>query len=254
VGVGIAAVAAAGAVAVLTGPRPRRGRAAVLVGLVVTAAAFTLSTAVTRTELHGLDGAKEQRYVHVLVALAIPVVAAGIEWMQRRSAWLGALGVGVLALGVPSNVDALDEEVPPNTLAAYVRSDALAGANPDRVLHPLLPLLVGDLQDAATNPGEWADVPVTPGEQLQADLFLAVEQRDGPPGGESCSVVPELRLTTTAGLEIPFAGTVTVVARDGDVQTAAVPYAAADGDQLLITAALDLTVAAVAEGSGVLRC
>ena len=68
--------------------------------------------------------------------------------------------------GCPATSTALDENVPPNTVAPYVRSEHLATADGDRMLHPLMPVPVALLQDAARNPSAWADVEIAPGRQL----------------------------------------------------------------------------------------
>jgi hypothetical protein len=254
--VGVAALAAVGVASVATGARPRRDRAAVLVGLAVTAAAFVATTSVTRAVPHGLDGADEQRYVHIMVALALPLVAAGIERLHQSSSLLAVAGVAVLAVGVPGNVDALDDDVPPNTIAAYTRSPALDAADPDRVLHPLIPIPVRDLQDAATNPGEWADAEVPRRDQLLADMLLAVEL--APLGDdvdvEACELVPGRTLALRPGDPVPFVGDVDVTAVDGEVSAGPLPWSAHEGGALVATMPIVVRVDGREPGAGLLRC
>jgi hypothetical protein len=234
--------------------RARLDRAAVLLGLVTTGAVFAVTSGVTRAVMHGPDGALEQRYVHILAALGLPVAAAGIERLARSSTWWTLPAFGVLALGVPGNVRALAEDVPPNTIAAYARSEQLASADGDRVLHPLVPIPVSLLQDAARNPSEWADVEISPAEQLQADLFLTLGQRDRPGGVGGCEVLASTSLRTEAGEPIDFVGEVDIVATDGAVSVGPIPYAERDGGALVPSGSLDLTIAGRSPGSGVLDC
>ena len=234
--------------------RARLDRAAVLLGLVTTAVVFAVTSGVVRAEMHGLEGALEQRYVHVLAALSLPIVAAGIERFAGLSPWWTVPAFGVLALGVPGNVRALAEDVPPNVIAPYARSEHLAWADPDRFLHPLVELPVSLLQDAARNPSEWADVDIAPDAQLQADLFLTLGQRDRTGGDEGCEVLPTTSLRTQAGEDIDFVGDIGITAQNDVVAVGPLPYAESDGGTLVPSSSLDITIEARTPGSGVLDC
>jgi hypothetical protein len=252
--VAIAALGALGAVVALAAIRARRDRAAIVLGLLVATGTLVLTTGVTRAEMHGLAGALEQRYVHLLVALLLPVVALGIERLAERSVWLTVPALAVLAVGIPDNVDALADGVPPNTIAPYARSEFLAAADPDRPLHPLIPIPVRLLQDAATNPSEWADVDISPQDQQLADLFLVFEQRDGTGSDDGCRVVTPRTVRTTPGEPIRITGDVGIVLTRRGVATGSVPFSAEYGDELVPSGAVDVTVEALAPGSGVLDC
>lgn len=256
VAVAVGALVLLGAGAVLAawrrgGPGPARGRAAVLVGLLATATAFTLVTGVSRAGLFGLTP-QEQRYVHVLAALALPIAAAGLEVLARRSTWWAVPGLGLLALGVPSNVRALAEDVPPNALAPFIRSEHLAAADPARVLHVALPVPIDLLQDAAGNPA-W-EVDVAPDIQLRADVTVAIAQVDRKATTDGCTVVPTASLRTEPGEAIPFVGLVGVTATDGELTSPPVLYYDPNGGHLVPSSSLDVTVSGQRPGDGVLAC
>lgn len=234
--------------------RARLDRAAVLLGLCATVATFAVSSGVTRAVMHGPEGALEARYVHVLAALALPVVAVGVERFARSSPWWTVPAFAALAVGVPGNVRALAEDVPPNSIAAYARSEHLASADGARELHPLVPIPISLLQDAARNPSEWAAVDVTPAEQLLADLFLTLDQQERPAVADACTVLAATDVQTSAGEPIDFVGDIEVVATDGPVTTGRVPYLGRDGGRLLPSSSLDITIEARTPGSGVLDC
>jgi hypothetical protein len=254
VGVAFAALALLGTVTTVQGSRRDRDRLAVLIGLATVAGTFALSSGITRAVLHGPEGALEQRYVHVLVALALPLAAVGIDRLAQISLLWTVPGLAVLAVGIPSNVRALAEGVPPNSLAAYVRSEQLAAADGDRVLHPLIRVPVSLLQDAARNPSAWDDVEIPPGAQLQADLLLALGQRARDGGTDGCEVVAERSFRLTPGEPVDFVGNINVSAIDDGIDVRPVPYAETDGGTLVPSGSLDVTIEALSPGSGVLDC
>ena len=111
------------------------------------------------------------------------------------------------------------------------------------------------LQDAARNPSAWNDVEIPPGPQLQADLLLALGQRQREGGAEGCEIVPERSLRLAAGEPVDFVGNINVVATAAASRCyRPIPYAEADGGTLVPTGSLDVTIEARSPGSGVLDC
>ena len=253
-GVAFAALVLLGVLTTLQASRRHRDRLAVLIGLATVAGSFALSSGITRAALHGPEGALEQRYVHVLVALALPLAAVGIDRLAQMSVLWTVPALAVLALGLPSNVRALAEGVPPNSLAAFARSEQLADADGDRVLHPLIRIPVSLLQDAARNPSAWDDVEIAPDAQLQADLLLTLGQRERERDTDGCEVVAERSFRLTPGEPVDFVGNINVAAIDDGIDVRPVPYAEADGGTLVPSGSLDVTIEALTPGSGVLDC
>jgi hypothetical protein len=73
--------------------------AALLVGVV----AFLVLAGYDRGAI-GSSFARSSRYLHILGALLIPVLAVAIDALVRRSKTVGTIALGVLLIGVPGNV------------------------------------------------------------------------------------------------------------------------------------------------------
>jgi hypothetical protein len=81
-------------------------RAAAPAALAVGALAFLLLTGLVRASMFGPENARASRFVYLVAALALPVLALAAESLVTRSRALLPLMLGLLIVGVPGNIDA----------------------------------------------------------------------------------------------------------------------------------------------------
>jgi hypothetical protein len=197
---------------------------AIVAALVVASVAFALLTAVGRAQGFGVGYAASDRYIYVVAALWLPIVALGAEVLARRWVGLGAIPLVLLLIGMPDNVDLLRQ---PDALslgardgvAAIARSPLLEQLPSDTRLlgPPLAPEFAptaGFLRTAVADGRlpEMHDLSVQ--ERLVADRVVAVGHT-GARSTASCPTRAKVDLRADRGTRITFSGTVMVSARDG---------------------------------------
>jgi hypothetical protein len=237
--VGVAAVGLAAAVL-----RARRaGRwadAALPLGLAVGWAAFAALTAAARANI-GLtaDTHDSGRYLHVGVALLLPLVAAGAEVLARRRVLLGAAVLVPLATGFPGNVDKLTHTEPflrgdPGLVFAMAHSPFV-----DEVPPGTTPPMFGPFDGPLTT--QWlarqaaaGNIPepegTDPVRDLNATNWLVLAQAAGPDGQPDCpQLSAPLAATLRSGDQIRFTGAVTVSVTDGEQASYPRPFISREG-------------------------
>jgi hypothetical protein len=86
------------------GDRPQlRARVAMPLALIVGAFVFLISTAATRAFI-GARFALSSRYLYILAAFAVPVLAMAADAIMRRRRIVGLVVLAVLLIGVPHNI------------------------------------------------------------------------------------------------------------------------------------------------------
>ena len=200
--------------------------AAVPAGLCVAWLAFAGMTAVGRAEVvltAGSYGAS--RYAHVGAALLLPVAALGAERLARRHALLGAVALVPLAIGLPGNLDHLE-----NTPGAFtVGKDAVLAIaeSPylDEVPADTRPLVMGAIDVPLTT--GWLSRQVDAGRvprlddanpvhDLTATSWIVLTQDATPDDGAGCPPLSaNVPVTLQRGDRLRFAGAVSVAVTDG---------------------------------------
>lgn len=262
VGVAIGVVIAIGiAQAVRAAASDRHGAVpAVVAALLVGSVAFAVLTAVGRSDLGGVQTAAQTatspRYIYVVAALLMPVLALGGEFLARYWIVLGALPLVLLAGGLPDNVDLLRHPDPlgggEELVLAVAHSPLLEqfSANTRLFALPLaLPLAptaaptAGFLRNAVAD-GR-APRPEHPSEQLRldADAYLALHQtgaRDGP----VCRAAPDTTsIDADRGTRITFSGPIQISARRGTTTSHPTSFDSTRGNVVEVRAGpIDLVV------------
>ena len=228
IGALLVGVAAIGLATALLRAR-RSGRwadAALPLGLAVGWAAFAALTAAARANV-GLtaDTHDAGRYLHVGIALLLPLVAAGAEALARRQVLLGAVALVPLAIGLPGNVDKLTHTEPflrgdPQLVFAMAHSPSVGDVAPDTT-----PPMFGPFDGPLTT--RWlarqaaaGRIPEPDGADPVRDLtainWLVLAQAAGPGSQPDCPrLTAPLAATLRSGDQIRFTGTVTVTVTDG---------------------------------------
>ena len=208
-------------------PTDRWARLAPIGGVVVALAAWVLLTATQRrTTVLGMEGAKESRYVYVVVALLVPLIALAVEAAARHGALVVA-PLAVLAVGVPGNLRLLDDDgVEYDMVWALIGSEHLDAAPDDRDL-PFA--TIAQLKGLASvfDPPRAVD----PSIQLFADGFLALHQEPGD-APDDCPTVALVRADLAPGTSVGLRGLVEVRVVSGDERSPVFPLDAAAGDRL----------------------
>jgi hypothetical protein len=225
VALALALVAAVGIVAAVQSARVNIHAAppAIVVALVTASLAFAALTAVGRAQGFGVAYAASDRYIYVVAALCLPIVALGAEVLADRWLLLGAIPLVLLLIGLPDNIDLLRHPDPltlgtRNGVVAVARSPLLAQLPPGTRLFsiPLAPDFAptaGFLRDAAAD-GKLPDHDPSNQERLTADRTIAIDQA-GPPGSGPCPATrPKVEVRARRGTRIVFSGTVLVATRN----------------------------------------
>jgi hypothetical protein len=223
--IGLAAVGLAAAVL-----RARRAgawaEAALPLGLAVGWAAFAALTAAARANI-GLtaDTYDSGRYLHVGIALLLPLVAAGAEVLARRQVLVGVAALIPLAIGFPRNVDKLAHTEPflrgrPQVVFAMAHSPLVDEVPPDTT-----PPMFGPFDGPLT--ASWlahqaaaGRIPEPTGSDRVRDLtatnWLVLAQKTGPGSQADCpALTAPVAATLLSGDQIRFTGTVTASVTDG---------------------------------------
>ena len=209
------------------GLAPAVRRLALPLSLAVAAVLFLAMTGVGRAERQGNDVPEATRYVHLLAAWLLPLVAVAIDALVRWRRSVGAVALLVLVAGVPGNVAALRPDGlevytlgSPRTVVIAARSPILRQLPPDA--HPFS-LFEGPITPrwllGAEAAGRVGDAPVsTADERAAVALELAVQAGPAPAVVGACAPLdaPEER-TLAAGQVLTFVGdgVHVVLRRDG---------------------------------------
>jgi hypothetical protein len=219
---------------------------AITVALVVSAAAFALLTAFGRAEVGGVFGnAAADRYIYVVAALVLPLLALGGEMLARRWRVLGAIPLVLLLVGLPHNIDLLRLHNPitdgqPEFVTAVARS-RLIGQIPAQtrvVVFPIAPDIAptaGFLRAAARD-GRLPDLGrPAPQVALSADGAVALHQTGRGPE-RSCPPIAARTVHLDRGARIVFSGVLQLTLRDGDVVSTPFRFDARYGDTIAVLA------------------
>jgi hypothetical protein len=199
--------------------RPRRTELGASFALGIAAVLFAAMLGLTRFGL-GARFAASSRYLHVVAALVLPLIAVAADALARRWRALGPVVLVLLVVGIPGNIADVDRNVA--SAARYREFRRVIGALPrdelarsvPRSLHPTpsfaAEVTVGWLLDGAED-GRIPRAGATPVQRATDSLRLSLEQRDAPL--PSC---PPLRATVTRRLEpgdqLAFRGAIVVQA------------------------------------------
>ena len=214
--------------------------AALPLGLAVGWVAFATLTAAARS--NGALTANTHdagRYLHVGIALLLPLVAAGAEALARRRVLLGAAALVPLAIGLPGNVDKLTHTEP---FLRGNRQVVFAMAHSpfvDEVAPGTTPPMFGPFDGPLT--ARWlarqaaaGKIPepdgADPVRDLTATNWLALAQATGPDDQPDCpQLTAPLAATLRSGDQIRFTGTITVSVTDGTQQSYPRQFLSSDG-------------------------
>jgi hypothetical protein len=200
--------------------RDRRRALAGPAALALGAVLFATLLGVTRFGL-GSQFAASSRYLHIVAALVLPLLAVAADALARRRRYATPVVLALLLVGLPGNVADIGRNVGPEAryreyrrVIAALPRDPLAGTVP-RELHPTpsfaAEVTVGWLLDGARD-GRIPEPPRSTPEQRATDrVRLTLEQLDTPV--ERCA--PLRTLTTrrlTVGESVRIGGAVTVQA------------------------------------------
>jgi hypothetical protein len=246
----LGAIAVLGVVAtVWSARRAPDGRAwrvqlAGLAGCLVTLTSFGVLNASQRLGTSVVRDPTESRYVYVVAALVIPLVALGTEVIARHRRPLVLVPLALLAVGLPAHIRSLDDRSfafrldDPDLLVALANSELLASAPPG-VITGLR--TTDDLRRMAALPGMPDDDGVSRELQLQADLMLGLHPapRDLSP---DCALVARDRRRLDAGDTIDFDGSVTVTAVEGTDRSTAMTFDDERGGRLIASGPLTVEV------------
>ena len=178
------------------GPRAFGHRTAAPLGLVVACGLNWVLIGYSRAEIMGIDFAERPRYSHVALALALPLVAVGLDGVVRRWRVLLVPVLVLLLAAVPANLGSVEVRrnryVPPELVLAVANSPLLDRSSPDRFLFPDLPgyrlITPGWLLDAR-RAGRVPDDELAPWAEAAATDLLALDVRPAPEAAPNCRVV-----------------------------------------------------------------
>jgi hypothetical protein len=227
----------------------RRAGVALLAGCVTIPVAFAVLVAVQRLG-EGHRGPKEGRYVYIIVALAIPLLALGLEAVARYRRVLVALPLLLLFVGVPGNVRNLDEPIfwlaDKDMVVALVRSDQLDTSPAGRLpwLHDRFGIRsTAELRDLAGMPGMPEVDGVAMDLRLYADTLLGLHP--GPHPAPDCRRLRHDHRRLERGDTIDFTGTLAVTAVDGSDRSVPVEFHQMYGSRLTASGPLSVDVVAM---------
>ena len=193
----------------------------------MTFVSFAWLTAIGRVEF-GVSNAASGRYIYVAAACFLPLVALGGEVLAGRWVVLGAVPIVLLALGLPGNVDLLDEEEPfllgsRAVVASIAHSDLLSQLPGDTEVYGLagtdVSVPAGWLRAAAADGRISVPDGTEPGVRLDADSWIALKQV-GKPSEENCPTGPSTVVRRLErGANIAFSGRVGVSVIKGDARS-----------------------------------
>ncbi|NNE75232.1 MAG: hypothetical protein HKN26_16320 [Acidimicrobiales bacterium] len=199
-----------------------------------------------------LDLSNSSRYRHVTAALLLPTVGLGAEWLARRAAVLALPVLGALVIGIPGNLETLDDRLVLGNerqiaLLAYseVINDVPPGHRP--VSAGILgrqDITAGWLAGAAVSGKIDPPADPTPTERLTAIAALSVEQTSAFPRSDACTAFTgAVRRTLDRQTGILFTGSIRVRLNEGDASSTPARFDERNGRQLLILSGpLDLTI------------
>jgi len=230
---------------------------AIVAALVGSALAFALLTAFGRAEGNniwvGLHTAASGRYIYVVAALFLPVIALGAELLARRWIVLGAVPLVLLAIGLPDNIDRLRQTDPfmaasKENVTAIAHSPLIGQLPPKTRLFsvravPEVAPTAGFLRAAADSgrlPG--LDHP-SPQVLLNADAYIALHQT-GRRTGRACPVETSPQtVRASRGTRIVFSGSVVVSVRRDGVSSFPTEFESRSGNVVEVRAGpLDVTI------------
>jgi hypothetical protein len=199
-------------------------RFATVVALVTASLGFAALTAVGRAQGFGVGYAASDRYIYVVAALWLPIVALGAEVLASRWLLLGAIPLVLLLIGLPDNLDLLRHPDPltlgtRDGVVAVARSPLLEQLPPGTRLFsiPLQPDFAPTaefLRDAASD-GKLPDLDdLSDQALLTADRVIAVDQTGAPGSGPCPATRPRVEVRAERGTRITFSGTVMVSTRN----------------------------------------
>src|SRR5262245_2376767 len=247
VGVALAALAAVGWATCIISARvdhqlaPLSLVAALTVGFV----AFAWFTAIGRVADYGVELASAPRYIYVAAALFLPVIALGAQGLTRRWVGLGAAPLVLLAIGLPTNIDLLENRNPfelgaHDQVAAVAHSHLLPQIPADTRLFttslaPELGPTAGWVRAAAAQ-GRISE-PQNPTLLADADALIALSQAGSAASHRECPLLAS-PLTTRVGRgdRIVFSGVISVVVARGDGRSSPRRYSSEGGDAVGIRA------------------
>ena len=239
-------------------PPPWWSRVAVLAGCLTVLASFSLLVAVQRLSGESHRAPTEGRYVYIVAALTLPLLALGIEAVARHRPVLAVVPLALLAVGVPHNVRRLDDPIAfyasRDLVLAFATSDQLATTSGALTveLRPQGIATIDGLRRVAALPGlpDGSDVPAEL--RLHADLMLGLHQgpTTGPP---DCPRLRHDRRRLEPGDTVDFEGEVDIVVVDGADRSLPYRFEAVAGRRLTASGPLEVEVDAVGI-SGVYVC
>jgi hypothetical protein len=266
---GVLLVALAGVGLATALHQARRSRswapAALPLGLAAAWLTFASLTALGRADVsitaesHGAG-----RYVHVGVALLVPLVAAGAERLARWRTAVGVVALVPLAIGLPGNLDLLRHTDPlfrtRDPVLAMAHSPFIDDVPPATRLIEIgeirVPLTAGWLarQVAAGRVPE-PDDDVDPVVGLDATRELVLEQVPGTDEERRCPpLTGPLTMTLRAGDEFRFGGAIRLSTTDGRDESSPRGFFSGDGSTIRALAGpVDILVRPV-EGLPALVC
>jgi hypothetical protein len=201
----------------------RRGALGASTALAVAAVLFAALLGFTRFGL-GSRFAASSRYLHIVAALVLPLLAVAADAIARRWRYAAPVVLVLLLVGVPGNIVDIERNVGPEaryreyrrTITALAR-DPRAQAAP-RDLHPTpsfaAEVTVGWLLDGVRDGHIPSPPPSTPEQRATDAVRLSLEQVDvGITGCPPLRAIATRRLAT--GESVRIAGAVTVQAIPG---------------------------------------
>lgn len=258
----LAAVAVLGIVLIVRreGLGPAVRRLALPLCLAAGALAFLAVTGFGRAERTGNDVPQATRYVYLVGAMVLPLLAVAIDALARWRRVAGVAALVVLVAGVPANIEALRPQSietftlgSPRTVLVGARLPILRELPPDTAPFtffegPVTARWILDVLDA----GRLADAPATTADE-RAAIALDLAVRAGPaptPAGPCRLLVAPLRRTLDAGRSVSFEGPgVEVVLRYEGGRSAPLAFRApAEAGLVALAGPLDLTVAPLPGG------
>jgi len=204
------------------------------IALAIGAILFAGTLALTRFGL-GSQFAKSSRYLHVLAALLLPLIAVAADALARNRRVILVATVALFIVGIPGNIAQIDKNLAP--ALSYTQQRRIITTLPrlplartvPRSLHPTPSfageVTVGWLLDGAKSGRIPRSGPPAPVERSSDELRLSLDQRDSPrvPGCKLLHAPVERRLR--AGDSLTLRGTIAVqsIAADGS-RSSALPY------------------------------
>jgi hypothetical protein len=227
-----------------------RDRAAIVAAMVVAAVGFAYLTAAGRAAAFGLELSSAERYVYVVAALLLPLLALGGEMLAGRYRLLGLLPVLLVAFGLPTNADKL---APPNggnwyrdVVESVAGSGYLQELEPDMIVLGPAPGFgppafqvygptAGWLREGARSGRVRTHPPSLPQAALDAELTIVLRQEQAPTSSSSCTPLPAT-IHVDKDDTIEFGAPLRVTAIEGEVRSPSHSFDGANGGRLVVLA------------------